>query len=501
MLQEVAEVAYRRIREKQEYCLGVQKSLIGVRLCSEFAAPKIFDDREKKSVGPQRQQCHSAPSFDHKMNTSKFLVRSKDIAVRALRLSRVDIFAFRQIQTISSSRPPRNSQVVCTRTVNGAFGNFRPFSDTASSQTTKLQELPDQRFWTEVFDELRSNYPAGTVEGAKVEKWLKLPRDSVKKGEFILDLDVAGAIISLRAESSGFVGSHMVKEGELLEKGMVATSILSEPEPLPSISESEMSKAMMDAQGSVSDLKDRLQDFEAQRTKVLDDLVAAYNLTTAQNLSETATDLIIARVPGQSNNAFAPVSGLFGPEISKEQLVEVELDSGIIKSVAGSKEKGKDISVDRDGIDLLGGFLFAQPSWSCALRITSPYLSALSAAPGASADKIRAAIGFPEPLAHDSGVSLADPKAESRRLLQLLGNGSILLLSDRRGTIVVGDSLVISARRLKPSLPPFASHTHPRSHVHSRRAYPPTCARTFARARARARTHAHTHTHRTVASS
>ena len=318
----------------------------------------------------------------------------------------------------------------------------RRFSQIADPQPAKLQELPDQRFWTEVFDELRSNYPAETIEGAKVEKWLKMPRDPVKKGEFVVDLDIAGAIISLRAESVGYVGAHLVKEGEFLEKGMVATNIFSEPEPLPSISESEMSNAMMYAEGSVSELNDRLQDIEEHRSKVLEDLVATYQLCAVHGLGESPMDLIVVQVPGQSDNVFAPISGLYASEITKEQVVEVEMGSGVIKGFAVVKDKRSDVSVDVNGIKLLGGILHARPAWNCVLRIMSPYTSALAAARGASAERIRAAIGFPEQISHDASASIDDLQAEGKRLLQTMADTKILLLSGGRGAIIAGESLV-----------------------------------------------------------
>jgi ribulose-5-phosphate 4-epimerase/fuculose-1-phosphate aldolase len=371
----------------------------------------------------------------------RFAFVSANAAFGLGRVSR-RIPAFNVIASAVHSRlHATTSNIIPGRKERLGFLHRRFLGQIADSEPTKLQELPDQRFWTGVFDELRSNYPAETIEGAKVEKWIKMPRDHVKKGEFVVDLDVAGMIISLRAESVGYVGAHLVKEGALLEKGMVATNIYSEPEPLPSISDAEMSKAMMGAEGSVSNFKERLHNIEEERSKVLEDFVATCRLATLQGLSESSTDLIVAQVPGQSDNVFAPLSGLFGSEVSRDKVVEVNMESGTVVGFATGKDKRSNAVVDANGIRLLGAILHARPAWNCILKIALPYTSVLAAAGGASGERIRAAIGFPEAMSHDVGVALSDLQAEGERLSKVMGNSKILL-SREYGVIIANETLV-----------------------------------------------------------
>jgi ribulose-5-phosphate 4-epimerase/fuculose-1-phosphate aldolase len=334
-------------------------------------------------------------------------------------------------------------------------GQIRRFSGKAEiDKIVTLQELPDQKFWTDVFDELRSNYPADTIGGAKIEKWLKMPREPVKKGDFVFELDVGGMIISLRSEANGFVGPHLVEAGGMLEKGMVATSIFSAPDPLPSISEAEISRAMNESEGSISEFQVKLQDIEAQRNKALEDLVAAYHLATAQGLSESVDDMILARVPGQPNSVFVPPLDLYGPEVTKDQILEIEVESGTIKpAVAHRKGNVSNLTVDKNAVTLLWSVLRARPSSACVLHAASPHATALAAHAPVTGQLVRNAIRFPDTIAHDSGDPLADPEKEGQRVVQRLGDSNILMMSGGRGVIIVGDSLVFArccAQRCTP---------------------------------------------------
>ena len=311
-----------------------------------------------------------------------------------------------------------------------------------------LQELPNAEFWSHVFEEIKENYAGRNIEGANIEKWLKKPRDAVKKGDIVLEVEICGAVIDLRSETTGFLGPHLADEGALLEKGMVAARILAAPAPLPSVSKMEMDKAMSEAEGSISSLQQALTNLELMRTKVIEDLAAAYTLASEQSLSDSIEDCLTAVVPGQEASLFVAPIGFLWPEVSKELLQQVDIEPAAqgVRSDAPKGAPGQALPVDLRSVALHGAILRARPGTSCILQTSMPYTTSLSCAQGPQAltalfHSRDAEERFRGLIVYDAGGACQDPVEEGQRLATLLGGQQRILLLAGRGVLVAGSSI------------------------------------------------------------
>ena len=135
------------------------------------------------------------------------------------------------------------SQQLAARTPQGCCSSRRAASVEAERP---LQVLPSEEFWGEVYDSLRDD---GEAEGVTILTWHKRAREPVAVGETILEVDVAGVVLEMKASVAGFMGSRGAEEGAVVRPGEHAAEILREAEPEPVVSDATMSIEITNSEG------------------------------------------------------------------------------------------------------------------------------------------------------------------------------------------------------------------------------------------------------------
>ena len=135
------------------------------------------------------------------------------------------------------------SQQLAARTPQGCCPSRRAASVEAERP---LQVLPSEEFWGEVYGSLKDD---GDAEGVTILKWHKRAREPVAVGETILEVDVAGVVLEMKASVAGFMGSRGAEEGAVVRPGERAAEILREAEPEPVVSDATMSIEITNSEG------------------------------------------------------------------------------------------------------------------------------------------------------------------------------------------------------------------------------------------------------------
>lgn len=198
--------------------------------------------------------------------------------------------------------------------------SYRAMSGDASPAKTKkedkvLQDVPSANFWTEIFDTLdldalEEERGGEGREIAKVTKWLKKPREAVKKGEEIVEIEAAGAVLGLKANYDGFMGPHLVKEDATCKRGTTLCQIFAEPSPMPAVSASAFQEALSASDGSVSQLSEGMEVISSQRNQVKEELALAHRVAHRLGLSAGADGVLVARVPGYNEHFYTAPLGV-----------------------------------------------------------------------------------------------------------------------------------------------------------------------------------------------
>jgi pyruvate/2-oxoglutarate dehydrogenase complex dihydrolipoamide acyltransferase (E2) component len=180
-----------------------------------------------------------------------------------------------------------------------------------------LEVMPSEEFWEGVYDALHKMEPE-SPEGVKIMTWHKKPRESVKVGDNILQIEAAGVILDIKAAVAGYLGRHLYEESAFLPRGEHAATITREPEEMPVVSDVFMNQEISKSEGSVTDLHKALDDVSALRKSARDDLAAACQLAAYMGIANGASSVFAMRVPGQPHQMYSAPYGMHYLEVTRD---------------------------------------------------------------------------------------------------------------------------------------------------------------------------------------
>ncbi|EKX31533.1 hypothetical protein GUITHDRAFT_122273 [Guillardia theta CCMP2712] len=208
----------------------------------------------------------------------------------------------------------------------------RSFSSDATIKPTKpkvVQDLPTQKFWEQIFDILDLDQIAGDdgeslKEQITITKWYKTPRSAVKAGEKVFEVEAASIMMDFCADHAGFLGAHLVEEGEILTRGKIAAQILDVPETVADLSDEVMQDELTKAEGSVKTFEESIERFTKERRLLKEDLSLACRLAGNREV-EFSPLCFASRLPGNQNVVVVPPPNVDYKVVGSSNLDEFEL--------------------------------------------------------------------------------------------------------------------------------------------------------------------------------
>jgi ribulose-5-phosphate 4-epimerase/fuculose-1-phosphate aldolase len=169
----------------------------------------------------------------------------------------------------------------------------------------------------------------------------------------------------------------------------------------------------------------RADQISAEERELRIQLAAAYRLADKYGMSELIYTHISLRVPGPKPTYLLNPHGMLFHEITASSLVKIDFAG----NVAGPSEW----PVNRAGVAIHGSILSARSDINCVFHTHMPYTTAVSALQCGLLPMSQAALRFQGQTAyHDYGRAASDP-AECARLVNDLGDNSVMLLRNHGG--------------------------------------------------------------------
>mmetsp|Transcript_10484 Transcript_10484/g.16396 ORF Transcript_10484/g.16396 Transcript_10484/m.16396 type:complete len:498 (-) Transcript_10484:164-1657(-) len=360
---------------------------------------------------------------------------------------------------LPSSSPPQFSRLAAPSAVisHGSVrvqgapwprSGLRCFSKTSENVHT-LQELPGHKFWTEVFDTLDMDEVEKLRGGegrevALLTKWLKKPREAVKAGDEIMEIEAGGVVLVLRSDTEGFMGSHQVQEGELMERDAVAAHILDQPEPPIAVSKEAYEEEMLKAEGSVAQMNLGIEEIGKRQGVMRDEIAVACNLTSMQGLSDGSRSVIVGRVPGRPDHVYVPAFGVHNREVSKDLLLEVNFNTAevIKEEEADSEGAGDQREVEHwigaADLKIVGEVLKSNPSVECVMVSRSVPAAAIGLRKENTVDLCAR---FNGAVANLESYSSRDTPEECAKVAELVKSGKRVVFLEGYGALVAGTAV------------------------------------------------------------